>query len=162
MSRITIATLRNHVALSNETLADSGSNFVLVERGRNGYQAVDLHWVDQDGKLSTACARNVGCGSSREVINYCRNELDNMIGVIVDNHGCKHRGKTKATRAMAKKVCELSGIDFEAGFYSLQSYQVERLLVWAKLTSYRKPRNANGSTGRYFYAHLANRVNLDK
>lgn len=47
---------------------------------------------------------------------------------------------------------DLSGIDVKnADFYTLSSIQVDRVLTWAKAYGYRKPKNANGSTARYFF-----------
>lgn len=39
-------------------------------------------------------------------------------------------------------------------FFVLSSSQVSELLEYADLWRYRKPKNANGSRGRYFYAYL--------
>ncbi len=41
-----------------------------------------------------------------------------------------------------------------ADFHTLSSEQVEMLLASADTLKYRKPRNANGSRGRYFHAYL--------
>jgi hypothetical protein len=45
-------------------------------------------------------------------------------------------------------------IDPTQNFYTLSASQVDGLLVEADRVRYRKPRNANGSRGRYFYARL--------
>lgn len=50
--------------------------------------------------------------------------------------------------------CEIVG---GSDFHALTSSQVERLLAEADKRKYRKPKNANGSRGRYFYA-LVDRV----
>lgn len=39
-------------------------------------------------------------------------------------------------------------------FHTLSSSEVESLLAEADAVKYRKPRNANGSRGRYFHAYL--------
>lgn len=39
-------------------------------------------------------------------------------------------------------------------FHTLRSETVEALLHFADTFGYRKPRNANGSRGRYFHAYL--------
>lgn len=44
-------------------------------------------------------------------------------------------------------------------FHTLSSAQVDRLLHWAKSYGYRKPKNANGSTARYFHQLLARHAN---
>lgn len=46
------------------------------------------------------------------------------------------------------------GIDFTADFHTLSSAQCEALADTAREVGYRKPRDANGSTGRYFFAYL--------
>jgi hypothetical protein len=45
-----------------------------------------------------------------------------------------------------------------ADFHMLNTSQVQALLVEADMQRYRKPRNANGSRGRYFYAMLQRRA----
>ncbi len=42
----------------------------------------------------------------------------------------------------------------DGDFHALSSAQVERLLQEADLVGYRKPKNASGSRGRYFFAYL--------
>lgn len=39
-------------------------------------------------------------------------------------------------------------------FYALPSSSVDVIVEAAKRVGYRKPKNANGSRGRYFYAYL--------
>lgn len=46
-----------------------------------------------------------------------------------------------------------------ADFHRLSSAQVERLVEFAKQYRYRKPKNANGSTARYFFAMLQRHAN---
>lgn len=46
------------------------------------------------------------------------------------------------------------GIDFNADFFTLPSSQQLALADAAKRAGYRKPRTANGSTARYFFAYL--------
>jgi hypothetical protein len=43
-------------------------------------------------------------------------------------------------------------------FHTLSSSQVDALLTEADFFRYRKPKNANGSRGRYFHAHLQRKV----
>lgn len=43
-------------------------------------------------------------------------------------------------------------------FHTLSAREVERLVEQAKARRYRKPKNANGSTGRYWYAYLQRRA----
>lgn len=58
---------------------------------------------------------------------------------------------TKKAAAMAL----LPGLDLAADFHTLNSETVQRLADTARAVGYRKPRNANGSTARYFFAYLA-------
>lgn len=58
---------------------------------------------------------------------------------------------TKKAAALAL----LPGLDLAADFHALNSATVERLVEVARAVGYRKPRNANGSTARCFFAYLA-------
>lgn len=51
-----------------------------------------------------------------------------------------------ARRIMATIGCKLS-----ADFHTLNSAQVDQVLIAARQYGYRKPRNANGSKARYFF-----------
>lgn len=61
--------------------------------------------------------------------------------------------KKKISKFEALKMAEKIGVDFNKDFYE-QSFGNE-LAAIAKLAGYKKPANANGSTGRYFFEHLA-------
>lgn len=54
----------------------------------------------------------------------------------------------------ARNVLALCSVDGHADYHTLRTSQVDALLVHADRLKYRKPRNANGSRGRYFYAAL--------
>lgn len=58
---------------------------------------------------------------------------------------------TKKAAALAM----LPGLDLTADFHTLGSDTVQRLADTARAVGYRRPRNANGSTARYFFAYLA-------
>jgi hypothetical protein len=63
------------------------------------------------------------------------------------------------------KTAERLGIDLTKDFHELSSSQVELVTRAADLSRYRKPRGANGSRARYFYARLqiaACRVGLER
>lgn len=62
-----------------------------------------------------------------------------------------------ACREFAYEELRNRGIDFSADFHTLSFSDAELLAEWAKRTKYRKPKNANGSTGRYFFEHLKRR-----
>jgi hypothetical protein len=56
-----------------------------------------------------------------------------------------------------------SGIKIDADFHTLTSTQVEIIVDLAKRAGYRKPKNANGSTGRsYFEALVRAKRRADK
>lgn len=52
---------------------------------------------------------------------------------------------------MTLYVCK---VPVGADFHTLSTEQVEMLLVEANVWKYRKPRNANGSRGRYFHDYM--------
>ncbi len=60
----------------------------------------------------------------------------------------------KITRLEAKRLAVKAGVDFSMNFHALRPSQVDTLLTINKLVGYRKPKNANGSTGRYFFYYL--------
>ena len=62
-------------------------------------------------------------------------------------------------RINALAVLAAANITVGQDFFTLGSSQVCRLLEEADRVHYRKPRNANGSRGRYFYALLTRRAN---
>ena len=66
------------------------------------------------------------------------------------------RGKSmaKISREEAKRVAVKAGIDFHKDYHTLRSSEVDTLLTIRKLNGYRKPKNASGSTGRYFFYYL--------
>lgn len=54
----------------------------------------------------------------------------------------------------AMGICHRYGIPIGCDFHTLNSDVVKRILNAADERKYRKPRNANGSRARYFYAYL--------
>lgn len=72
MKRITPTDLRKTVDKINEYLKTDGIPLRFEREGRNNYQAVDEYKVHADGSRDgSGCNRNIGCGTSREVIAYC-------------------------------------------------------------------------------------------
>lgn len=61
----------------------------------------------------------------------------------------KRMGFYEARNIMAGIGCELS-----ADYHTLDSNQVNRVLMEARQYGYRKPKNANGSTARYFFSFV--------
>ena len=149
MARYTIKDLRQAITRYNGFLCGSGSNWFFVESGRNGYQAVDLHYINESGR--DVCQRMLIGGSSRECQLETFQEYNRIHGTL--NH------TTKPTRVMAKIVLARE-IDFSKDFYQQSFDNVDLLVLWAKITRYRKPQNANGSTARYFFQHLVNKVSV--
>lgn len=148
--RITVTDLREHLKTFNKLFAENGSNLFLREQGRNGYQAVDVYFIDAGGKEH--CQRMLQGGTARECMCEARE-------FYLTYRGQLSYATPRRTRAMAKAVLARH-IDFSKDFHALGLGQVEGLACWAKLTGYRKPQNANGSTARYFHAHLVNKVKL--
>jgi hypothetical protein len=141
MSRITINDLRSELKILNSILISKGFNVFIREQGRNGYQATDQYSVREDGSLS--CESNVGCGTSREVIGYSKEVYYKTLAYS--------KPPKSLTRKQAKRLLEIFGIDFNNDFHKISTHEISDLLVkYAKLTKYRKPANANGSTSRYF------------
>lgn len=52
----------------------------------------------------------------------------------------------------------LSRCNAHGNFFTLSSSIIEALLAEADVLKYRKPKNANGSRGRYFHAYLVRRA----
>lgn len=57
-------------------------------------------------------------------------------------------------KALRNELAQAHRIDFSADFHTLGSSQALALADAAKAAKYRKPKNANGSTARYFFAYL--------
>jgi hypothetical protein len=54
----------------------------------------------------------------------------------------------------ARNIMAAIGCELNADYHTLNSNQVDRVLAEAKLYGYRKPKNANGSKARYFFAFV--------
>lgn len=159
MSRFTKTDLRDGLRRLNRAQLDSGSAYFYREQGRNGYQAVDLYGIDEEG--AAMCLRNVECGTSRECYAAAVLDSKGRLGRIPGDHltvvdtgrAGRKRSRGLPTRKCAA-VCLSLFIDFSKSFYELDHWDVETLLTWAKLTRYYKPKNATGSRARYFFAHV--------
>lgn len=55
-----------------------------------------------------------------------------------------------------------AGIDIAADFFTLSLSDAGRLCEIAKSQHYRKPKNANGSTARYFFAAVQRKHNRSR
>ena len=60
----------------------------------------------------------------------------------------------KMSKYEARRRAEAYGISFNRDFFTLSSSDVSYLVGLAGKVGYYKPKNANGSRGRYFYAYL--------
>lgn len=146
MSRFTPSDLKSQVAIYSRYQIESGSIYYYKEGGRNGYQAVDLHRINANG--SHSMVSNVECGSSRECF------------AAMQLHHAGHGGyinpqkKGTITRAQALEAVKIAGVDLTVDFFTLDHWDVDLLVVWAKLSKYRRPSGANGSAARYFFANL--------
>lgn len=58
------------------------------------------------------------------------------------------------TKDQAESLMTRYSIPIGANFHTLDSFTVGNILTAADEYKYRKPRAANGSRGRYFYAFL--------
>ena len=65
---------------------------------------------------------------------------------------------TKLQPDEARQLLRLCGIERGADYHALESSKVDALISAADAMRYRKPRNANGSRGRYFHAMLQRRA----
>jgi hypothetical protein len=63
---------------------------------------------------------------------------------------------------IAAEILHRCKVPLGADFHTLSSSQVEALLVEADRLKYRKPKNANGSRGRYFHAALQRRAQKEE
>jgi len=71
--RITTRHLNELAESLNQQLEEKGSLLRIEIGGRNGYQAADCYRVDESGKrIGSGIERNIGCGTPREVCNYCK------------------------------------------------------------------------------------------
>lgn len=69
------------------------------------------------------------------------------------------RERHKAAEALnARIVLQACNVAIGEDFDTLRSSQIDLLLEEADRVRYRKPRNANGSRGRYFHALLQRRA----
>ena len=147
MPRVTINDLKNEAIYQNEVLVDSGSNVLFKIKERNGYRAVDLHFIDENGE--DVCHDCIEGGSSRECINRLYIEARNNIGKCY--HGSSITRKTAKARL-------LGHIDFDKDPSRLSNFELNLLTKWAKLTKFKKP--YKWSRGYGFFLHLKNRVEL--
>lgn len=60
----------------------------------------------------------------------------------------------RVDRTTARNILAQCGAPLDSDFHTLGRGVVCALLDSADLLGYRKPRNANGSRGRYFHAYL--------
>ena len=54
----------------------------------------------------------------------------------------------------AVELAGKAGLNLKKDFFQLSFFDVDKVLGIAKVYGYRKPKNANGSTARYFWAFM--------
>lgn len=59
----------------------------------------------------------------------------------------------------ARNIMAAIGCELNADFHTLDSTQVNRVIMEADQYGYRKPKNANGSRARYFFAFVQRTAN---
>jgi len=147
MSRVTIKDLKAEVHYFNEVLVESGSNVLFKAKERNGYKALDLHFIDENGE--DVCHDCIEGGSPRQCIARLIIEARNNVGKCY--HGSGITRKTAKARLSAH-------IGFHRDPAQLTQWDLSLLHTWAKITKYQKP--INFSRGYGFFLHLKNKVNL--
>jgi hypothetical protein len=60
----------------------------------------------------------------------------------------------KISKEEARNKVRRAGISLHANFFTLNNSQVVDLIEVADQMGYKKPKNANGSRDRYFFAYL--------
>lgn len=58
----------------------------------------------------------------------------------------------------AREILQSCGVPVGADYYTLSSSQVDAIVAAADRVKYRKPRDANGSRGRYYHERLQRRA----
>lgn len=66
--------------------------------------------------------------------------------------------KRRGAKVNARMVLRNCAISVGSDYHTLSSTAVDSLLHWADWWGYRKPKNANGSRGRYFHDMLQRRA----
>lgn len=66
----------------------------------------------------------------------------------------------EGARSSARATLRWCGIDIGSSFHTLRSEHVDKLLECARLAHYQKPKNANGSTARYFHDLMQRRAQM--
>ena len=147
MSRVTFNDLKESVQYYNEVLVESGSNVLFSAQKRNGYNTLDLHFINENGEeVIQDC---IEAGSPRKCIARLATEATTNVG--------KHYYGLSITRKTAK-VCLSAHIDFGRDPAQLSHFELSLLSTWARLTNYKQPRNH--SRGYGFFSNLKNKVTL--
>lgn len=147
--RITQADLKREVKGLNRKLVESGSNVFFNVASRCGLTVLELRFMDDIGRerkqTDLACSSAIVC-------------LGVLHDVFVDNFGRIHHG-SKITRKTAKALlAKHIRLDSEPG--DLNTWGIELLEKWAKLTDYKKP-GPKKSMYIAFLRHLENKVDLE-
>jgi hypothetical protein len=68
----------------------------------------------------------------------------------------------RMTRETAQDILARCHLSATPNFFTLSNSDVVDLLLEADAVKYRKPKNANGSRARYFYAHVLRAANREE
>jgi len=90
--------------------------------------------------------------SYREIVQRVKEYRENAPGNPVK--WSRARVVTDEARDHAREVLRACGIERGADFHALPAATVEALIAYADRDKYRKPRDANGSRGRYYHARI--------
>ena len=137
--RITPTVLNDAIKAANIALIESGSNIYFEHGQRNGYQALDFGYIDQNG--NEFYYGYLECGTSKECLNKLETEKHSNYGKIWRD--------MKVNKAMTKGVLK-QVIDFNLTPCQLSNSQRADLETWRKLCGYNyKPLNYSKVTGFY-------------
>ena len=149
MSRYTASQLENDINATNLELAASGSNMFFSIGGAYGYTELWKGFVTEEG-VRDVCVR-LETGSPRECQIYMQREAARLHGKVA---GPTLSSTLKPTRQMALGIMQGFVDMTTTDFHAIRSDVVNALTTWAPKTGYRKPADASGSLGRYFYENL--------
>ena len=93
---------------------------------------------------------------SAEALRFTGQErAPSAVSASASASGDAHARKKKISPAEAKRLLQADGIDFSQDFHALPSYELHRIVDMAKMTGYRKRKDAPGSTARMYYQYLS-------
>lgn len=166
-------------SLANWSMSSGGT---FEHHGRNGYShrnhenSVEYHITPnstKSGRKNGYSVKSFGGGASWRDLGIVSHPNEGVAKARAhyDKHvkGSVSEAIEDVTEAMepikAANILNACGVKKGSDYHTLSHSQVDALVDHAKKNKYRKPKNANGSTGRYFHAHLqrsASKINEEK